>query len=85
MLFSRIRSWVLALAVCVPVLVAPAVGTANAAADDHQVAVTCYGGSVPITLPPNGYGGVYTTTSRCTTFYFVTTGGGGNRSGRAAF
>lgn len=50
---------------------------ATASAATSQVAVTCYGGSVGISLPPNGYSGDYTTSSRCSDINLRIDSGGG--------
>ncbi|MET8831997.1 hypothetical protein ABZX40_39110 [Streptomyces sp. NPDC004610] len=42
-----------------------------------SAATTCYGGSVAITLPPNGYSGTYTTSSRCNDINLRIDSGGG--------
>lgn len=42
----------------------PATASATTAGA-NQAAATCYGGSVAISLPANGYSSTYTTSSRC--------------------
>lgn len=63
-----------------------ALGSVSASASPHapagptgnpEVLVTCYGGSVAITLPPNGYSGEYTTSSRCRDINLRIDSGGG--------
>ncbi|MDF2254819.1 hypothetical protein [Streptantibioticus ferralitis] len=47
-------------------LTAPAQAAARVAAPQPaSVATSCYGGSVALSLPENGYSNTYTTTSRC--------------------
>jgi hypothetical protein len=52
--------------------------TASAATESaSQAATTCFGGSVSISLPPNGYSGTYTTSSRCNDINLRIDSGGG--------
>jgi hypothetical protein len=83
MVFHRIRRTLAMAAVAIGLVVVPAaLPSATAAptapaAQDPGVAVTCYGGSVPITLPPSGYSAVYTTSSRCQDINLRIDAGGG--------
>lgn len=51
--------------------------TESAPSESTGVQATCYGGSVAITLPPSGYSGVYTTSSRCDDINLRIDAGGG--------
>ncbi|WP_351235296.1 hypothetical protein [Streptomyces sp. NPDC002133] len=66
------RKFVTAAAVAVTSVAGLAVSAPQASA-----ATTCYGGSVAINLPPNGYSSVYTTSSRCNDINLRIDSGGG--------
>ncbi|POX63504.1 hypothetical protein C3492_10060 [Streptomyces sp. Ru62] len=54
----------------------PATASATSEGTD-QAAVSCYDGSVSISLPPNGYSGTYTTSPRCNDINLRIDSGGG--------